>query len=292
MTELNAQDFFLSEDAKGCAIEVFKDGKLTVVPSENFLNMPLKATPLRRNPEYLGFTFENQKYIAPKKCLKARVRTATKPTVVLVDKYFLEFELGLNKVTDQNQVPVDYNNLFPSTGTSQWGISANSSYKTKQFFQIGFGIAATPVSYYVLKFRMFKGEKTDSVRLTELNTGLYQDGSWNYSDLFLNAYFGYKVVFVPHSSWKIMIGGYVGVSNYSSNLSDGTNAFELKSFLLPVFLFEGGPEYRLEEHIAVGVNIGYEYLGRRSLSSPTVSNIKTKMNYTNTYETLALKYYF
>lgn len=292
IVELKAQGYFLSENIKGCTVQAYKNGKLTVVPLENFYNVPLKATQLKMNPEFLGFTVEEQIYIAPKRCLKARVRTADKQTIVIADKYYLELEAGLNKISDRGQVPVDYNNLFPPTSTTAWGIAANSPYKTKSFFQVGFGIAATPESYFAFKFRMFKGSKTDSVTLTDVNTGLFQTGSWNYSDLFLNAYFGYKIVFIPHTAWKIMIGGYVGASHYSSNLSDGINTFELKSFLLPVFLLEAGTEYRLEEHMAAGINLGYEYLGRRSLTAPTVNNVKTKMSYTNTSETFFIKYYF
>lgn len=293
--ELKAQDYFLMENTQDCTVQGYKNGKLETVPPENFYNVPLKATQLKMNPAYLGFTIENQVYISPKRCLKLRVRTADRSTVVVVDKYYLELEVGVNQISDQGQVPADYNNLFPSTSTTTpttWGVAPNSTYGTKSFFQVGFGIAATPESYFAVKFRMFKGSKTDSVILTDVNSGLFQTGVWNFSDLFLNAYFGYKVAFIPYRAWKITLGGYVGASKYSSNLSDGINAFELKSFLLPVFLFEIGPEYRLEEHVAVGINLGYEYLGRRSLTAPNGTNVKTKMSYTNTSETFFIKYYF
>lgn len=293
MTELKAQDYFLSPNMQGCTVQAYKNGKLEKVSPENFYNVPLKATQLKMNSDFLGFKVEDQVYISPKRCLKARVRTADKPKVVIADQYYVELETGINQISDHGQVPADYNNLFPpNSTTSSWGIAPTSAYKTKSVFQIGFGIAATPESYFAFKFRMFKGSKTDSVVLTDTNSGLYQTGIWNYSDLFLNAYFGYKVAFTLYSAWKITLGGYVGASNYSSNLSDGTNTFEIKSFLLPVFLLEIGPEYRLEEHVAVGINLGYEYLGRRSLTAQNGASVKTKMSYTNTSETFFIKYYF
>jgi len=296
ITISSAQDYYLQNEK--CVVHVFKRGKLEKVSSDAFLGKPLIPTKLKKNPEYLGFTVAGQVYIAPRNCLKPHVKTSTapRPVAILPDKYYVEVESGIILLSDTRQIPSDYNLLFPSTSATtptSWGIAGNSKYTATTLLQLGFGIGATPISYYTFKFKMFKGGKVDTVTLTNVNTATTQTKSWTYNDLFLNAYAGYKLFFVPKHLWKIMFGGYVGISNYSSELRDESNTtYQLKSTIMPVYMIEMGPEYRLDKKIALGMNVAYEYLGQRPLNTSTATNVKTLTSFNNKTITLDLKYFY
>jgi hypothetical protein len=300
---LKAQDYFLNAGDETCAIQSFKNGELETVSSSNFFNIPLKATQLKLNPEFREFTVAGQVYIVQKDCLKLHVRTAkapiAKPVVnsrlFTVDKYYIEFEGGINKIADRAQVPSDYNLLFPSSNPAVpvvWGSSVKSDYLAKNLFHLGFGMRANEKSYYALKLRIFQGTKNEVVSLTAVNTGGVQTWNWTYNDLFINTYVGYKIFFTPRPYWKFMVGGYLGLSSYNSDLSDGISVIRLTSSLTPAFLADAEAEYRFESKTAIGFNLGYEYLGTKSISAPTASNVKTNISYSNSYGTLAIKYYF
>jgi hypothetical protein len=292
--ELSAQEFYLSQIASECPVQSFKDGKLESVNPSDFYNLPLTATKLKNNPKYSAFKVDRQVYVTPKKCLFRHIKTVPKPPLKK-DKYYVEFGTGLVWVFDQSQVPSDYNSLFPSKNIStpvKWSESDKTPYSSKSLFHLGFGMAATPSSYFAFKLRFFKGAKTDSVILTDINTGTTSIGNWKYNDLFINGYVGYKMFFDLKPSYKMLIAGYAGFSKYSSNLSDGTNKFELNSFLVPVFLLESGVEYRIETQVGLGATLGYEYLGKKSLKVTGAENVKSKMSYSNTNATLAVKYYY
>jgi hypothetical protein len=295
INNLFAQEYFLQDE--NCEVQAFKKGKLERVSSVDFLNVPLAATKLKLNPEYLGFTVNQQVYIAPKNCLRAHIQTsnAPRPVVILTDKRYIEIESGLVFVSDKRQIPNDYNVLFPSNSASptSWSTAPPNKYKTKTLLQLGYGIAATSVSYYTFKLKMFSGGKVDSVTLTDVNTGTKQNKTMTYNDLFLNAYAGYKIFFIPQNSWKIFLGGYVGMSYYTSELRDELNtSYQLKSLLIPVYLLEFAPEYRLDKNFSLGLNFSYEYLGTRSINSPTATSVKTLTSYSNNTITADIKYYY
>ncbi len=293
--KLSAQDYFYTPEEKKCKIELFNNGKIEQVTEDIFINMPLQARALKRNPEYLGFTYNNKVYISRKECFKLHIRTANKLPEKKIDEKYIELEAGINNIADRNQVPMDYNLLMPSIDPAlptSWGQAQTSSYKTKSLFQVGYGIAAGPVSYYAFKFRFFKGEKTDNIIKTDVNSGLTQTVNWNYSDNFYALYFGYKVALYPLKYWKINIGGYMGVSQYASTLTDGVSNFKLASTLLPVFMGETGLEYRIEAQTSLGFNLQYEYLGTRTITLPSNAKVKTRIDYSNSSATLFIKYYY
>jgi hypothetical protein len=295
INNLFAQEYFLQDE--NCEVQAFKKGKLEKVSSIDFINIPLVATKLKLNPEFLGFTVNEQVYITPKDCLKAHIKTSTapRPVVILPDKHYIEIESGLVSVSDNRQIPADYNVLFPSNSASptSWSTAPPNKYKTKNLLQLGYGIAATSISYYTFKLKMFSGGKVDSVSLTDVNAGTTQNKTMTYNDLFLNAYAGYKIFFIPKNSWKIFLGGYVGLSYYTSELRDELNtSYQLKSLIIPVYLLEFAPEYRLDKNYSLGLNFSYEFLGTISINSPTATNVKTLTSYSNSTMTVDIKYYY
>ena len=292
---LLAQEYYFTDSQIGCTIQVYQDQQLETVEPGPFLDIPLKAKTLIKNPNYLAFSLNDKVYIAPKNCLQKRVKTIPKAPMQ-VDNFYLTFEGGTALFSDKSQVPEDYNTLFPSTDPAtpiSWGKAPSATYKVNYLVQLGFGYGATPNSYYALKVRLLKGAKSDTVSLTDINTNKSTIGTWTYNDLLVNVYLGYQYLFLTKiKKLKVIASGYVGFSRYTSNLTEGTNNFSLSSTTYPVFLIETGPEYRIETQVSLGANLGYEYLGNKSIKADGASNFKSKLSYSNYYSTLLIKYYF
>lgn len=289
-----AQDYYFTDTQIGCNIQVYRDKELEIVNPAPFIDIPLKTKILKYNPNFLGFSIDDQIYIAPKNCLKPRVKTVAK-ILPPAEKSYAEFEAGYAIVPDKSQVPDDYNNLFPSNDAANpvtWSKASNTKYKANNLFHIGFGTRLKDDRYLAFKARIFKGTKIDTVTLTDINTHTATTDNWLYNDQLINLYMGYKALFIIKHQWKFQLSGFLGISNYTSNLSNGTNNFELKSQIIPVYLLESGLEYRIESQVSIGTNLGYEYLGKRKIEAPTAKNFSSELKYSNFYGSLSVKYYF
>lgn len=253
----------------------------------------------------VAFKENNLIYISPAFCMIEKkqkeeiipqVKKISDLDEFLSKEYFIEFEGGIFNVSDQNQVSRDYNETFPSTSANptSWSKADKSKYKPGMLLSAGVGFRQTPTRFFMLKMKSLTGKKTDTLTLTDINSGLTETGDWIYSDSFLNLYAGYRFQFFPDSRWKPFLGGYLGLSKSTTKLTDNSVTYQLNS-LGVALMAELGLEYLLGSTFSLSSSIGLEYLGSRNLKfedSPDTQGIKTKMSYNNTYLAMGIKYYF
>ena len=214
-----------------------------------------------------------------------------------VANYFVEVNTGFVMLNGKSQVPGDYNVLFPSdpTAPTSWGEAGDASYSPRLLFNFDFGMKKSDIRYLVLKLRMFKGSKTDTLTLTTVNTSTTVEGNWNFSDIFLNYYAGYKFIFSTNSSFKPCIGAYLGLSSGSTIISDGKTGYKFSSLGI-AGLIEGGVEYELALDLRATLNFAHEFLGTRTMNlregPVNAATFKTKLDYSSNNITLGIKKYF
>lgn len=309
-----AESVYYLHELSRCEVRLFENQEFKAVNASRFIKVVLDARKLPKNPDYVAFKFNKQIFVTHESCVmnvdKAKInndlkgnefrkkpREMSEGEKFNTNKYFAEIDFGSMKVSDESSVASDYNEVFPSTSTTNptaWGEAENSSYSSSTLLSLGFGLRSNQTRFLAFKLRLLSGKKSDALDLTDLNTSISQRGTWNYEDSFKNFYVGYKYIFLDYSAWKPVVGAYIGASHMSSTLSDGVSSYELSSLGLAA-LVEIGIEYHLNSHWGVGSNLGYEYLGKRSMKfqdESTGTNFKSNMSYSNQYFTFGLKYYF
>lgn len=309
-----AESVYYLHELSRCEVTLFENQEFKSVDDSQFIKVVLDARALPKNPNYVAFRFNKQIFVTHESCVmnidktkiandltgnefKKKPREMSEGEKFNTNKYFAEIDFGSMKVSDENPVASDYNEVFPSTSTTNptvWGKAENSSYSSSSLLSLGFGLKFNQTSFLAFKLRLLSGKKSDALDLTDLNTSISQRGTWNYEDSFKNFYVGYKFIFLDYSAWKPVVGAYIGASHMSSTLSDGVTSYELSSLGLAA-LIEVGIEYHLNSHWGLGTMLGYEYLGQRSLKfqdESTGTNFKSNMSYSNQYFTFGLKYYF
>lgn len=307
-------DVYYLNNLKHCEIKILNQGRLEIVDPSPFVNTILQVRKLPKNPNMMAFKQEGRIYVTPEYCVvsadsqkvtnrmtgyefKKEERFLSTAQKFRANKYFAEVELGSIRMMGQGPVVGDYNSVFPSTSTTdptQWGSASEGSYKSGMLLSFGGGFKRDEGRYYAFKIRLFNGKISDTLALTDLNTGISQQGSWTYEDSFKNFYIGHKWLF-DYGAWKPVAALYAGVSLMSSTLSDGLSTYELQGGISPAVLAELGLEYHLNEHWGLGFLGGLEYIGKKTLKfsdQSAGSDIKTNMSYTNNYFSLGLKYYF
>lgn len=336
MSELFAEDYLYLRDVSGCTIKKLIDGKLHSTLKNHLLNVPLDAKQLERTPKFIKFKIKEQTYVASTTCVyvatedrpeikdayqneylsdepvereirlvrekkagleSVEAQIAQKQYSLHLNDYFIEIGGGVANISDQNQIPLDYNNLFPFDPANPvtWSEADQSPYKTKTLINIGFGIKIFDSGFFASKLRTFKGTKVDTLSSTNINTSTTVSGSWNYSEALTSYYFGYKHLFKSDSAWNPTLSAYLGAISGNTNLSDGTTSYGFTS-LSVAGLAEAGVEYLINANISFSINLGYEYVGTRTLkptdTSGTTATSQTKLNYSNTSGTLGVKSYF
>lgn len=336
MSNLFAEDYLYIRNVPSCTIKKLIDGKLQPTLKNHLLNIPLDAQQFERTPKFIKFKVKEQTYVASTKCIfvatddhpiikdvyhdeyllnepiEREIRLARERKESLesqeaqllhkqyslhLNNYFIELGGGVANITDQNQIPLDYNTLFPTDPTTPvtWSEADKSLYKTKTLINIGFGIKQFDNGFLAFKFRSFKGTKLDTLTSTNINTSTTATGSWNYSEALTSYYIGYKYLFTSNSSWKPTVSAYLGANSGNTNMSDGTTSYSFTSLGM-VGLAEAGVEYLINANISLSINLGYEYVGARTLkptdTSGTTATSQTKLNYSNTSGTLGIKSYF
>lgn len=228
---------------------------------------------------------------------KKEARQYTEQEKFNANKYYLEAEIGSMKVLDQGAYISDYNAVFPTSGSGNpvvWGSASESSYKAQTPISLGFGFKTATERFVAFKFRMLGGTKTDTLSLTDVNTGISQTGSWTYEDSIKNFYAGYKFLF-DYGIWKPMVAVYLGASLMTTTMTDDNSTYELQAAIAPAALLEAGMEYHINAHWAMAGIAGLEYMGAKSLKfsdSASGSDFKTGMSYNNYYLAMGVKYYF
>jgi hypothetical protein len=309
-----AQDSFFQKSDPQCFIQSFNEGKLNTVDAKTFYDHALKVKQLPRNPNMVAFKWEDVIYVTPKNCVtgnsaqvvsekkgmtvvKARKIVTTDPLKLWLQKEnFIMIDFGKPMVADNNPVASDYNEVFPevTTNPTTWGEAENSNYSTGISFSGTFGIRQTPSRFLAFKIRSFSGKKIDTLTLTDVNSGISQEGSWIYEDSFINLYGGFHFEFLPESYWKPTLSGFIGVSRATSTLTDNDVTYKLNSFGFAL-LAEVGIERILSESWAIGTTLGVEYLGPRSLKfedTDEAQGFTSKMTYNNINVAMGVKYAF
>ena len=324
MSDLFAVDYVYLNNTPSCTIKKLIDGKLYPTPKNEIINVPLLAREYERSSKFIKFKIKDQIYVATLPCaqnnyqnnyqdnypdtyqlsdesIEREIRSepdyAHKQFALNLNNYFIELGGGITHISDQNQIPLDYNTLFPSDPANpiSWSEADKSPYKTKTLISIGFGIKKFDNGFFAVKIKSFKGEKVDTLSSTNINTGTTVTGSWNYSEALTSYYIGYKHLFKSNSAWKPTLSFYLGMNSGTTNLSDGTTAYSFTS-LGVTGLTEAGVEYFINANIGLSINLGYEYIGSRILKptdpSGTAAKSQTKLNYSNISGTLGIKSYF
>lgn len=309
-----AENVYYLHELSRCEVSLFENKEFKAADGRQFANVILDARSPAKNPDYVVFKFHNQIFVTRESCVmnvdktkinndlqgnefKKKPRDMSEGEKFKSYKYFAEIDFGSMKVSDEGPVASDYNEVFPSTSATNptsWGKAENSSYSSGSLLSLGFGLRSNQTSFLAFKLRLSSGKKSDALDLTDLNTSISERGTWVYEDSFKNFYVGYKFIFLDDSAWKPVVAAYIGASHMSSTLSDSASSYELSSLGIAA-LIEAGIEYHLNSHWGVGMNLGYEYLGKRSLQFQDESsgtNFKSNMSYSNQYFTLGLKYYF
>ena len=313
-TNLFAEEVYYLNKLTGCEIKLYRNKKLMNVDERKFTNVIISVTKIPKKPSFVAFKHENDIYITRETCVmdatkkeidngllgteyKSKPKELSEKEKFNSYKYFVEVETALVTVADKNSVAKDYNEIFPSTSSTNptvWGAAGSSEYKTTRLLSVGFGFRSNANRFLAFKIRLLSGKKSDNVELTDVNTSISQSGVWTYEDSFRNFYGGYKFIFLDYSAWKPVIAGYLGVSQMSSRMSDGIDSYTLSSLGI-AGLVEAGMEYHLNSHFGLGANLGFEYLGKRSMKFKSDSgheNLKTNMSYNNTFLSFGIKYYF
>jgi hypothetical protein len=309
---LFAKDFYFLDNDKTCAVKTVKEGKLQNVDVSVIPHLPLYPKILPRHPGIVAFKVDDTVYLAPDHCfistdkddLKKEVERkpyVKKPPPSEVEKfrtqkYFFEVDLGTFSIGDKKAVSGDYNSVFPSqtTNPTTWGAAGPSNYKASSLLNFSFGIKKDSEKYLMFKLRVLNGQKKDTLELTDVNSGLSEEGTWTYSDTFYNFYVGYRWLYLIESKWKPSAGIYLGLSMMKTSLTDSDVTVEGSS-IGPAVLGELGLEYLFNARYGVGAHFGYEYLGKRSIkfkNTDEAQNFKTDLSYNNTYFSLGLKVYF
>jgi hypothetical protein len=311
-TNSQADEVYFLNKMSSCTIEMFKDKKLQTVSPIPFSNVVLNVRSIPSKPDYVAFKQNNIIFITKQICVvstdvynddnhlmgneyKKRVEITEKDKFNSY-KYFIEFDTGFINVLDNNSVGGDYNEIIPSDSTNptQWSEAASSDYKAASLISLGFGFKTYKNRFLAFKIRLLNGTKSDALDLVDLNTSLSEPGAWTYEDTFKNFYGGYKFIFRDYSEWKPILAVYLGVSQMNSTMSDGDVHYELSSIGIAA-LVEAGIEYHINSNVGLGMNLGLEYLGNRSMKfvdKTSGNEFKTKMSYTNQYLSLGIKYYF
>lgn len=309
-----AEDSYYLHELSRCEVSVFENKQLKVVDGKMFAKRVLEVRKLTKNPDHVVFKVNNQMYVTRESCVMSTDQSkitnnlqgneyVKRPSELSakekfnLNKYFAEIDFGSVSVLDDGPVISDYNEVFPSsssTNPTSWGKAEDSSYNPGKLISVGFGVRTSPTSFLAFKFRSFDGRKSDALDLVDVNTSLSQRGTWVYADEFKNFYIGYKFIFLDYSAWKPTFAAYIGGSYISSTMSDGNESHEMTSLGLSAMV-EIGIEYHLNAHWGVGTNLGYEYLGKRSMKfsdESTGNDFKSNLDYSNQYLSVGLKYYF
>lgn len=322
-----ADDYLYLRNTPNCNIKKLINGKLSPTLKNHLLNTPLEAKQLERTPKFISFKMKEETYVASTACvfvanedfpevkdsirseqlsehfkvyehvLKTETEVTQNQYSLNLNKYFIEISGGLTNISDQNQIPVDYNILLPSNSTNPvlWSEADKSPYKTKTLVNLGFGLKAFDSGFLAFKLRAFQGTKVDTLSSTNLNTNITVIGNWYYSEAFTSYYLGYKHLYETDSPWKPTLAGYLGANIGNTTLSDGTDSYNFTSLGI-VALGEAGLEYLVNSNISLDINLGFEYIGTRTLK-PTENNgatatTQTKTNYSNLSGSLGIKSYF
>ena len=308
-----AEDVYYLNNLKSCELKVLNNGKLEVVDSSQFSDTVLQIRRLPKNPAMVAFKQFDRIYVTKESCVvsvdarrvknrlnghefKKEARQYTEQEKFNSYKYYLELETGIVKMMDDAPVGEDYNSIFPTSSSGNpvsWGSAKESTYKAGMLLSLGFGYKLKQERFLAFKVRLLSGQKSDTLSLTDVNTGISQNGSWTYEDSFKNFYAGYKFLF-DYGTWKPMVAAYLGVSMMTSTMTDEISTYELKSSLSPAALLEAGLEYHLNSHWAIAGILGFEYMGKKSMtfSDSSGSDFKTGMGYNNNYLSFGVKYYF
>jgi hypothetical protein len=318
--DLLGKDYFYLRNVKQCLIKKYNHGSLEIIPKENLVNIPITVNQLDKSPNYVTFQIKRQVYIASTDCLylatdnHPEIQDQLKDDSAIIgdnvdrlakidihenefEKYFLELGGGVANIPDQNQVAADYNVLVkPVAGNPiVWSDAVQSAYKTKLLYGLGFGIEKFDNGFLAFKIRAFKGTKTDRVSSFNVNSGVTVLNDWYYSESIINYYVGHKRIFQNNSVWIPTIAAYLGLSTGKTSLFDGVNSYSFSSMGISA-LADIGLEYMITKTYGIGLNLGYEYIGSRTLSpvdkTGTVTSARTRLNYSNTSGTLGLKSYF
>lgn len=308
-----ADDVYFLDKMPGCLIQKYSNSKFTTVDSAGFNNVILNVKKLPKNPQFVAFKFSNELYVTKEICVmstnkeaidnhligneyKRKVQVVSEKDKFNSYKYFVEIESGFINMLDSSSVASDYNEIMPNSSTNPtvWGEPSDSDYTAGALVSLGFGFRNSHHSFIAFKLRVLNGVKSDPVSLIDVNTSLEEAGNWTYEDSFTNLYGGYKYIFRDYSAWKPILAAYLGVSKMNSTMSNGSDSYELSSFGLAA-LFEVGIEYHINSHVGIGANLGFEYLGNRTMKFADESNgseFKTNVSYNNQYLSLGVKYYF
>lgn len=309
-----AENVYYLHELSRCEVTLFENQEFKPVDDSRFIKVVLDVRKLPKNPDYVVFKYNKQVYVTHESCVmsvdktkvtndltgnefKKKFREMSEGEKFKANRYFAEIDFGSMKIFDESPVAGDYNEVFPSTSTTNptvWGKALESSYSSSTLLSLGFGIRSNERRFLAFKIRLLSGKKSDALDLTDLNTSISQRGIWNYEDSFKNFYVGYKFIFLADSAWKPVVAAYIGVAHMSSTLSDGVSSYELSSLGIAA-LVDAGLEYHLNSHWGVGMNLGYEYLGKKNLKFQDESSGKSftsNMSYSNQYFTFGLKYYF
>ncbi len=331
ISSVMAGDSFFLEKKNGCVIKLYTNGNFTEVDSAGFISRTLDVKVLKKNPAMVAFKIDDNVYVTSSDCVesvtldydlskesendftsdrpvrKSEIQPKKEPAKIKPqnnsaataadgnDMYF-EFDVGSFAISDENQVSRDYNETFPSTTTNPttWSKADKSKYSAGLLLSAAVGFIQTDIRSIVIRVRSLSGKKTDTLTLSDVNSGTTQTGDFNYEDSFLNLYGGYRFRFLPHSQWRPSLSGYLGLSRTTTTLTDNSVSYNLSSLGI-AFLAEVGLERMLGQSLSISSSMGLEFLGARNLKfedSENTQGIKTKMSYNNTYLSLGIKYYF
>lgn len=308
-----AQDSFFQKSNSECFIQSFENGSLNDVDEKEFFDRALTIKQLPRNPNMVGFKWGDKIYVTPKNCVAEKLVEANRNDEVVVlkerknfsqdslvlwslKKTFIMIDFGKPVISDDSQVSDNYNETFPNTSTNPvtWGKADKSEYSTGRSFSGTLGFRQTASRFLAFKIRSFTGKKIDSLTLTDVNTGLSQEGSWIYEDRFINLYGGFHFQFLPDSYWQPTFSGYLGISRATSTMTDNSETFKLNSIGFAL-MADVGIERIIFQSLSIGTSIGFEYLGPRNLKfedNDQAQGFSTKMSYNNINLALGVKYAF
>lgn len=326
-----AREYFYLRNKSNCDVRTSQDSKYVQVPIDDLVHVPIDVKQLEKWPNYVTFKINEKRYIASSTCLYLAndespeiddtikvIEMAPQEIVIAApelpevpeevfaeNNYFFDLGTGLVSISDQNQIPEDYNKFFSSDplNPALWGEADKSAYKTESLLNIGFGIGRTNQRYFAFKFRKFTGVKTDTVSVTDINTNTTTTAEISYRDSMTSYYSGYKYIFETGTQWQPTLAGYLGLTTVKTELSHGTSlssssstsssSFTSKGFAA---ILEGGLEFLTKFNYGAGVSLNYEYMAPRVIvpQDSKVSNAgsKTKLNYSNITLAAGLRIYY
>jgi hypothetical protein len=208
---LNAQDeqplYYTSSPE--CFVKRFRNKELTIVPDKMFYNVALITKKLRRNPKFSAFKVDDDIYMTPVECLKAKNEDSfdSLDNVAISDQG--REEKGLQEVLREER------KSSPPASSSY-----SSSNRNKYYIEVGGGIVSVSSQnaiypYYVRDLSLLVGQVSQGVTINKVNG---PSKSKYKAKLLMDLGVGYRV---ENHYWAFRIKRFTA-SKEENGLFDGT----------------------------------------------------------------------